>query len=296
MIAADEYEPAVAAEFCGLSRSRVSIPNVGAKKADDGTDMAWAILLFLLFIAVAWPYLLGTWLAVQLGAGNPSTARSVTGWFLEVLWLGGLVSLAGWAWLKEKQKKDAARRLELLNQQRKREFGTAGARLYEQADASVSMIAASEAARTGWLGDPADFDFRADLEAIAANLRRAEKIRTVTADASSIRDFSPTDKQMLQDAKAEIAKLESSVKQRVELIGKCAQQAADIDRALRVERESVVMAKRREELRGRLGPILYESQPMPSDSPSESADVVTARAAAFHELKALIDKHRLDGP
>jgi hypothetical protein len=33
---------------------------------------------------------------------------------------------------------------------------------------------------------------------------------------------------------------------------------------------------------------------VPIDSPSESADVVTARAAAFQELKALIDKHRLD--
>jgi hypothetical protein len=33
---------------------------------------------------------------------------------------------------------------------------------------------------------------------------------------------------------------------------------------------------------------------MPVDSSSESADVVTARAAAFHELKALIDKFRLD--
>lgn len=33
---------------------------------------------------------------------------------------------------------------------------------------------------------------------------------------------------------------------------------------------------------------------MPIYGPSESADVVTARAAAFHELKALIDKHRLD--
>jgi hypothetical protein len=54
------------------------------------------------------------------------------------------------------------------------------------------------------------------------------------------------------------------------------------------------MAKRREDLRGRLGPILYGSQTMPIDSPSECADVVTARAAAFHELKALIDKHRLD--
>ncbi|MGB6108162.1 MAG: hypothetical protein WBF86_10155, partial [Mycobacterium sp.] len=110
----------------------------------------------------------------------------------------------------------------------------------------------------------------------------------------SIRDFSQADKQMLHDAKVEIAKLENSVNQRVELIGKCAQQSADIDRALREERESVVMAKRREELRGRLGPILYGSQKLPIDSPSESADVVTARAAAFHELKALIDKHRLD--
>jgi hypothetical protein len=65
-------------------------------------------------------------------------------------------------------------------------------------------------------------------------------------------------------------------------------------RALREERESDVMAKRREDLRGRLGPIHYGSQKMPIDSPSESADVVTARAGAFHELRALIDKHRLD--
>jgi len=267
---------------------------MGAKKTDDGTSFAWAILLFLLFVAVAWPYFLGTWLAVQLGADNPSTARSVTGWVLEGLWLGLWAWFAGWSWLENKRKQDEARRLELLAQQRKREFGSAGARLYEQADASVSQIAASEAARTGWLGDPADFDFRADLEAIAENLRRAEKIRAATADASSIRDFSQADKQMLHDAKVEIAKLENSVEQRVELIGKCSQQAADIDRALREERESDVMAKRREELRGRLGPILYGSQKMPVDSSSESADVVTARAAAFHELKALIDKHRLD--
>lgn len=268
---------------------------MGAKKAEDGKSLVWVVVLYLVFVVVAWPYFLGTWLAVQLGADNPSAARSATGWFLEVLWLGGLVSLAGRAWLNEKQKKDAARRLELLTQQRQREFGSAGASLYERADEWVSMIAASEAARTGWLGNPADFDFRADLEeAIAANLRRAEKIRTVTADASSIREFSQADQQMLHDAKVEIAKLETSVTQRVELIGKCAEQAADIDRALREERESVVMAKRREDLRGRLGPILYGSQQMPIDSPSESADVVTARATAFHELKALIDKHRLN--
>ena len=275
---------------------------MGAKKSsDDGALLAFGIVAFVAFLAIAWPYLLGTWLAVQLGAGNPSTARSVVGWILESLWLAGLVAVPTLAWLGKKRqqdearrKQDEARRLELLKEQRKREFGPAGARLYEQADASVATIAGSEAARTGWLGDPADFDFRADLETIAATLRRAEKIRTVTAEASSIRDFNQADKQMLQDAELEIAKLQSSVKQRVELIGKCAQQASDIDRALREERESDVMAKRREDLRGRLGPILYGSQKLPIDSPSESVDVVTARAAAFHELKALVDKHRLD--
>ena len=274
---------------------------MGAKKSsDDGSLMAFGIVAFVAFLAVAWPYLLGTWLAVQLGAENPSTARSVVGWILESLWLAGLVAVPTLAWLGKKKQQDEARRkqdevrrLELLKEQRKREFGPTGARLYEQADASVATIAASEAARTGWLGDPADFDFRADLETIAATLRRAEKIRTVTADASSIRDFNQSDKQMLRDAELEIAKLQSSVKQRVELIGKCAQQASDIDRALREERESDVMAKRREDLRGRLGPILYGSQKLPIDSPSESVDVVTARAAAFHELKALVDKHRL---
>ena len=274
---------------------------MGAKKSsDDGSLMAFGIVAFVAFLAIAWPYLLGTWLAVQLGAGNPSTARSVVGWILESLWLAGLVAVPTLAWLGKKKQQDEARRkqdevrrLELLKEQRKREFGPTGARLYEQADASVATIAASEAARTGWLGDPADFDFRADLETIAATLRRAEKIRTVTADASSIRDFNQSDKQMLRDAELEIAKLQSSVKQRVELIGKCAQQASDIDRALREERESDVMAKRREDLRGRLGPILYGSQKLPIDSPSESVDVVTARAAAFHELKALVDKHRL---
>jgi len=275
---------------------------MGAKKSsDDGALLAVGIVLFVAFLAVAWPYLLGTWLAVQLGADNPSTARSVVGWVLESLWLAGLVAVPALIWLGKKKQQDESRRqqdesrrLELLKQQRKLEFGSAGARLYEQADASVATIAASEAARTGWLGDPGDFDFRADLETIAATLRRAEKIRAVTADASSIRDFNQADKQMLQDAGLEIAKLESSVKQRVELIGKCAQQASDIDRALREERESDVMAKRREDLRGRLGPILYGSQKLPIDSPSESVDVVTARAAAFHELKALVDKHRLD--
>lgn len=267
---------------------------MSAKKSEDGTAVVWAILAVIAFLAVAWPYFLGTWLAVKLGADNPSTARDVTGWVLEALWLTGLVSLVAWVWLADQREKTEARRVELAKQQQIKDFGAAGARLYDSAEASVSRIAESEAARTGWLGDPADFDFRTDLEAIADNLRRAQEIRTVTADASSIHNFSPSDKQMLGDAQATVARLERSVEQRVNLIGKCAQQAADIDQILHDERENVAMAKRRDELRDRLGPILYGSATAPTDSASESAEVVTARASAFHDLKVLIDKHRLD--
>lgn len=267
---------------------------MGAKKKGDDGNLVGGILLLIVFCAVAWPYFLGTWVAVQFGADNPSTARDVTGWVFEALWIGGLAFLAIGTWVNTKRAEAAARRLKLLEEQRRREFGEAGAELFEYAERAVGVIGASEAARTGWLGDPADFDFGADLEMIADTLRRAEEIRTVTAEASSIRNFSESDKKMLHDAKLEVARLENSAGQRAKLIGECALEAEGIDRVLREERESVVMAQRRAALRNRLGPILYGSSSVPTDAPSESADAVTARAAAFHELKALIDRHRIE--
>lgn len=252
------------------------------------------VLLFIAFVCLAWPYFLGTWLAVQFGADNPSKGREVTGWVLEALWLIVLASISAALWLSKRREETQARRLELAKRKRTKEFGSAGARLFEEAEASVSRISQSEAARTGWLGDPADFDFHADLAAIADNLRRAEEIRTVTSDASSIRHFTESDKRMLHDAQLTVTTLENSVKQRVKLIGECAQQADDIDRELRDDRERSEMAKRREDLRSRLGPILYGAENPATATPSESADVVTTRAAAFHELKALIDRYRIE--
>jgi hypothetical protein len=267
---------------------------MGERKSDNGPAVAALVLLGIAFIFIAWPYYLGTWLAVQFGADNPSTARDVTGWVLEVLWLSALAFLVIGTSLDKRRAEEEARRRELEKRQRTTELGRAGARVFDEAETSVSRIAGSEAARAGWLGDPADFDFRADLKFIADSLRRAEEIRKVTADASSIKHFTESDKRMLNDAQRVVAKLEDSVKQRVKLIGECAQQADDIDRALHDDRERVVMAKRREDLRKRLGPILYGAEQMPREIPSESADVVSARAAAFHELKALIDKHRIE--
>lgn len=269
---------------------------MGSKKTDDsGSDVAKGLLMLIAFFAVAWPYFLGTWLAVKFGAENPSTARALTGWVFEGLWVGAMAAVAIGVWHMKKRDEEEAHQLELSKVRREVEFGSYGLRLYQEAEASVADIAASEAARAGWLGNPADFDFRADMEAMADNLRRAQKIRAVTAEASSIKNFTESDKQMLKDAKREIARLEDSVEERVKLIGECAQQANDIDRVLHEAREDVEMSKRRDELRDRLGPIVYGSESRPADTHSESADVVTARAAAFHDLKALIDKHRIEG-
>jgi len=275
--------------------------------------MLLLLLLCVGWLALAWPYLFGTWLAVQFGADNPSVARSVTGWALEVVWLAFLLTVAVVVWLDEKRKKDEARRLELEKaaiarrlefeeqqrefeeQQRRASFGEKGARLYEQAAASVAQISGSEAARAGWLGDPTDFDFRSDLTAIAANLRRAEQIRKVRGEGASIKHLTATDEKMLEDAQGAIAALENAAEERSRLIGECARQAADIDAQLADDRERGVSAKRREDLRNRLGPMLYGTQNIPAEMlPSESADVVKARAAAFHELRGVLRNYRLD--
>lgn len=277
-----------------MSLAVASIRRMGAKKSDDGTSIVVVMLFCVGFLILAWPYLLGTWLAVQLGADNPSTARSVVGWVFESLWLIALAAVPLGRWYDKRRRAAEEERLALEARQRLRDFGAAGARLYGQAEASVASIAASEAARAGWLGNPADFDFRADLDAIAVNLRPAEEIRKVQAEGASIKHLTAADKKMLDDAQRAITRLETAAKERVRLIGECARQAADIDRQLADDRERGVMAKRREDLRSRLGPMLYGTSNIPADIPSESADVVNARAAAFRELRGVLRNYGLD--
>ncbi|MFZ2511795.1 MAG: hypothetical protein WAW85_11995 [Gordonia sp. (in: high G+C Gram-positive bacteria)] len=268
---------------------------MGASKSendDTGMFIVWGILLLIAFLAVAWPYFFGTWLAVNMGAENPSTARTATGWVFETLWLVGIAGLAGWAWISSEREQEEKRRRELAERQREADFGPEGLRLFTQAEAAIARIAESEAAQSGWLGNAAEFDFSADLAAIADNLRRSQQIRNVTADAASIKSFNESDTQMLDDAQRAASALDDSVKQRVALIEGCAHEASDIDRVLQDEREDVEMEKRREELRDRLNPILYSAGAPPTENPSAAADGVTARVSAFHELKALIGSHR----
>ncbi len=80
----------------GSSRRKNSSPSSGGG--------AVILLLGLGVCALAWPYWGGTYLAVRMGAENPSTTRSVVGWVFEVLWLGFLAAmLIGWIVTKSRR-------------------------------------------------------------------------------------------------------------------------------------------------------------------------------------------------
>jgi hypothetical protein len=64
----------------------------GGGAGGGGGNAAWLIVVVVVFLAVAWPYFLGTFIAVQCGAWNPSTERLVVGWCFEVVYIAGLVA------------------------------------------------------------------------------------------------------------------------------------------------------------------------------------------------------------
>lgn len=77
----------------------------GRRRGSGGGGLwGWLFVAAILFVVVAWPYMVGTWIAVQVGAANPSTARFVVGWILETLYIAGLA-----AWLVKARGKRAQR-------------------------------------------------------------------------------------------------------------------------------------------------------------------------------------------
>jgi hypothetical protein len=58
-----------------------------------GEGLAWLIVVVFVFLLIAWPYMLGTWLAVELGAERTSTIRGVVGWVFESVYLAVLLAV-----------------------------------------------------------------------------------------------------------------------------------------------------------------------------------------------------------
>lgn len=68
--------------------------------------MVWLPVFAIL--VVTWPYLLGTWTAVELGAANPSTARSTAGWALQVLAMAAVALQWAARRTRSRRERDAA--------------------------------------------------------------------------------------------------------------------------------------------------------------------------------------------
>ncbi|MCH9700301.1 MAG: hypothetical protein K0U76_02775 [Actinomycetia bacterium] len=166
------------------------------------------------------------------------------------------------------------------------EFGSENAALLESARAAVKRVIASEAARSGWLGD---VDFTADVEAIAARLRKAHELRKVIRELSVLSNPTPEDRKILAEAKTVAENLEGAAAERVNLIQMCAVEAEFIDKSLQNERKEVRDAEKRAILQAKLGAMLYGIESTPNLTPTDSAvDTVMSRVLAYRELKKQI--------
>lgn len=124
----------------------------GSNNSPGGCGIVIIALMTLLAIyyVVAWPYLLGTWLAVQAGALNPSTTRTVVGWVFEgaypLVLLATAVAVSRRAQAvrdEELRQEQAAERRAQLEQDRQRAADQAALTAYMAAeDAAIAAIAA----------------------------------------------------------------------------------------------------------------------------------------------------------
>lgn len=171
--------------------------------------------------------------------------------------------------------------------------GQQNALLIQSAQTAVNTVAASEAARSGWLGD---VDFTADLAVIAENFGKAHALRKVADELSALDNPSADDRTILAEAQATTENLERAARERVSLIGKCATEATLIDASLRNEREDARTAEQRAQLHARLSGMLYGIEAAPTaESADSTADAVMARVQAYREIKTQIQRIGADG-
>lgn len=169
-------------------------------------------------------------------------------------------------------------------------LGEKNAGLVDAAQAAVQQVAASEAARAGWLGE---IDFTTDIQAITDKFGQAHALRQVAKDLSALDKPSADDKTILAEANTTIATLETAAIERVELIQKCAFEARQIDESLRTERADAKTAEQRAQLHAKLSAMLYGIEATPDFAPADSAaDAVMARVQAYQEIKREIIRVR----
>jgi hypothetical protein len=103
----------------------------------DGGFLVFVVAAVALYLLVAGPYLFGTYVAVGLGAGNPSTARSVVGWIFEILWIAGLLA-GGLVWSRRNAEQEREQALQQAEWDRQ-----AAAEAVEEARLHAELVASS---------------------------------------------------------------------------------------------------------------------------------------------------------
>lgn len=206
--------------------------------------------------------------------------------------LGILAAVIAWSikryeqYLDDKRAREIAEREERIRRERQHRIATLGkdnAALVESALAAIDDLSATEAARTGWLGD---IDFSSDISAATAAFEKAYALRRVIGELSALRNPSADDRRILAEAKATAAELEGAALQRLDLIGQCAQEARRIDRSLQDEREEARTAEQRAQLHAKLSAMLYGVEAAPgTTTQSSAADAVMARVQAYRDIK-----------
>lgn len=184
--------------------------------------------------------------------------------------------------LREAERKRAALALE---RERIEEFGEEGVRLIARASGAVQRILATEAAREGWLGQSSDLDFSGDQIMITESLKRVTALRIVIAESVAMPDRTADDNRLIKDAENAQSDLQAAVRQRVRKLLACAHGAEEVDQVLRREREELLIADRRDDLRSRLAALVHRTEIASTNRDLDSADAVSARVAGFHELR-----------
>lgn len=169
------------------------------------------------------------------------------------------------------------------------EFGADGVALLADANAAIQRITDTDAATQGWLGQ---LDFTADTARIADALRRITALRKASDEWAALPNPTDDDRALITDAQRTIGNLKTAVENRLQILQDCADQAEQVDRALRQQHEQRAIQRRRDDLRSRLGTLLTGAAMTLPAEPSEATDLVRSRVAAFHELQATIEQHR----
>ncbi|MCV7114506.1 hypothetical protein [Mycolicibacterium setense] len=173
-------------------------------------------------------------------------------------------------------------RVRMAWKQRIETLGVGNAQLIDSALSALEQLSASEAARTGWLGD---VDFAPDIRGITDNFEKAHALRKVVNTLSALDKPSDDDRRILAEAKNAIANLERTASERVDSIVKCARAVRLIDKTLSDKRQDAKTAEQRAELHAKLSGMLYAIEAAPNTTATDSAiDAVMMRANAFREI------------